>query len=164
MTRGRTIEDSRRDYETLKRRIGKEEMAARTKRWRLANPEKTKDILARSRRRDPARKLLNNARTRAKAKGWEFDLEKEDILIPEICPLLEVKLDVWGPRDFCPSIDRINNTKGYVKGNIQVISFKANRMKNTASLEELKTFARNILKHDFDAGLGDEHSQQGQSV
>jgi hypothetical protein len=40
------------------------------------------------------------------------------------------------------SIDRINPKLGYVEGNIQIISHKANRMKSNASVEELKLFAR----------------------
>lgn len=44
-------------------------------------------------------------------------------------------------------IDKIDNSKGYVKGNIQIISMKANAMKNSASLEELHTFCKNILRY-----------------
>jgi len=70
----------------------------------------------------------------------------EDIVIPEYCPYLKIKLDSFGVADFCPSIDRIDSTKGYVKGNIEIISFQANRMKNTATVPELLTFARSILE------------------
>lgn len=117
-----------------------------TKAWQKLNPEKVRSASERAKKNNPERNLWNNAKCRAKKRGIEFTITKEDIVIPEFCPYLEVKLDSWGIKDFCPSLDRIDNTKGYTKDNIQVISTKANRMKNTASLEELKTFARNIMR------------------
>ena len=50
-----------------------------------------------------------------------------------------------GPRvKNTPSLDRIIPEKGYVKGNIRIISNLANMMKSYASNEELRTFAKNI--------------------
>lgn len=45
-----------------------------------------------------------------------------------------------------PSIDRIDNNKGYIKGNIIVMSRLANMMKNSANFNQLKMFSKNILK------------------
>ena len=46
-----------------------------------------------------------------------------------------------------PSIDRIDSTKGYVKGNVKIISLRANMMKNVANLQELQKFCNNILNY-----------------
>jgi hypothetical protein len=47
---------------------------------------------------------------------------------------------------YSPSLDRIDNNKGYIKGNVEVISWKANIMKSNASPEELVEFAKAILE------------------
>ncbi len=95
-------------------------------------------------RQNPAKFLYNSARQRSKQIGIPFDLKIEDIIVPEYCPLLNVKLE-FGTR-YSPSIDRIDNSKGYVKGNVQVISMQANRMKNDATEQELITFCKNMMK------------------
>lgn len=97
--------------------------------------------------------LLRNAKKRAEENGWEFNLELSDIVIPKICPILEVPLVIGTKGDYMytPSIDRIDNSKGYIKGNIQIISMKANTMKNSASLEELKKFCKNILRYSLNS-------------
>lgn len=110
--------------------------AANCKKWRQGNLEKL---------------LLSRAKNRAIKLGLEFNLTVEDIVIPKTCPLLGVPLgnkykDPHIPADHVPSIDRKDNTKGYTKDNIWIISFKANRMKNTATKPELIHFAKAILK------------------
>ena len=93
-------------------------------------------------------KLLSDAKYRAKLKGLEFNIDISDIVIPEYCPVLKIKL--YPSKVACkansPSIDRIDPTIGYVKGNIQVISHKANSMKHSANVEELLLFAEWVRK------------------
>ena len=100
---------------------------------------------ARPRKQRPVMKrMLSQAKQRAKDKGLDFNIEEEDIRIPERCPILGDKLEVGvrrGPTRHSPSLDRIKPELGYVKGNIQVISFKANVMKQDATIEELLMFA-----------------------
>jgi hypothetical protein len=94
--------------------------------------------------------LLGQARYRAKKKGIEFNLELSDIVIPKVCPVLKIPLSAGsssgGPRGCSPSLDRIDNTKGYIKGNVQVMSHKANTMKHCADNNELILFANWIKK------------------
>jgi len=88
--------------------------------------------------------LYRNAKKRAIAKDLEFTIEVKDIHIPKRCPILKVPL-VCSTR-YSPSIDRIYPDKGYIKGNIAVISNLANSMKANATPKELLIFARNIKK------------------
>jgi hypothetical protein len=94
--------------------------------------------------------LLGQARYRAKKKGIEFNLELSDVVIPKVCPVLKILLSAGsssgGPRGCSPSLDRIDNTKGYIKGNVQVMSHKANTMKHCADNNELILFANWIKK------------------
>lgn len=96
-------------------------------------------------------KMLSTARQRAKKRGIEFNITKEDIILPDVCPILGIKLEMnldsgAGGKENSYSLDRIDQSKGYIKGNIQVISHKANSMKFTASKEELLKFSNWITK------------------
>lgn len=93
-----------------------------------------------------ARYHLIVLRNRAKREGLEFNLEESDIVIPSHCPYLGVKItNKQGRYKYNSSVDRINPKKGYVKGNIEVISDLANRMKQNATRRELVLFAKGIL-------------------
>lgn len=96
--------------------------------------------------------LWDSARRRSKLEGFEFNLDRSDIVIPERCPYLGISLTSYRGRGNIwtnASIDRIDNNRGYVKGNIQIVSRKANTMKQDVSIEELLCFARNIIeRHD----------------
>lgn len=74
----------------------------------------------------------------AKRGKWEWELEKRDVTFPEFCPILGIKLDYLAEvrSDNSPSFDRIDNTKGYLPGNVIVCSWRANRIKNDGTAEE----------------------------
>lgn len=93
-----------------------------------------------NRRKNLKRYMLYAAKRRAKKNGWDFNLEEADIIIPEYCPVLGLKLNVGeGKREpGSPSLDRIDSSKGYIKGNIMVISWRANDLKRDATLEEMQ--------------------------
>jgi len=85
----------------------------------------------------PKEAMLRSARNGAKQRGIEFAITVDDTQIPERCPIFGFKMEPGGKRSTSPSIDRIDNTKGYVPGNIVVVSVKANHVKSDCSLAEL---------------------------
>lgn len=80
------------------------------------------------------------ARTRARQKGLDFDITVDDIVIPEFCPVLGIKLEP-GSVYTRPELDRKDVSKGYVKGNVFIISGRANRLKMNATLDEIRNIA-----------------------
>lgn len=82
---------------------------------------------------------LNQRKSAAKKKGIVFDLVFEDLLpLPTHCPIFGIELDYTGNNiKNSPSIDRIIPEKGYVKGNVMIISNRANTLKRDASIEEV---------------------------
>lgn len=119
----------------------------------LANKSGHKEKLAIQSRaallRNTAGIMLSRAKRRAQLNGMDFNLVKEDIVIPEICPILEIPIFVGTKGNYAnsPSIDRVNSDRGYTKNNIRVISMLANTMKSNASPELLRKFSSNILTY-----------------
>ena len=90
---------------------------------------------------DHRKKLLNNARKRAKNKGVPFELIPDDIVIPRQCPVLRTAMDSSSQaasmvNSTAPSIDRLKPENGYTKDNIRIISARANSLKSNATPEE----------------------------
>lgn len=85
--------------------------------------------------------MLYRAKRRAKKLGLPFDLTVEDVTIPEFCPILGIRLATFNQRGASlrssASLDRIVPALGYVRGNVIVISHKANSIKNDATPEEI---------------------------
>lgn len=93
--------------------------------------------------------MLSGAKSRAKKKGLEFSLTKDDIEIPETCPIFGIPIkrnDGSGFHNNSPSLDRIDNNLGYTKDNVRVISNRANLLKCDASLEELELLLKDALR------------------
>lgn len=106
---------------------------------------KYKEASRRSMAKVPARRLLNIARARAKQRNQEFSIELADITIPKFCPVLGIPLDNVSStkrRWNRASLDRVDPSKGYVRGNIAVISWRANYLKGNATLEELEALVK----------------------
>jgi hypothetical protein len=92
---------------------------------------------------DAVLRLYRNAKQRAKRDGIPFTLRPTDLTIPEVCPVLGIPLfrQEGGPCDNSPTIDRIDNTQGYVRKNVIVVSYRANRIKSDATVFELHRIA-----------------------
>jgi len=91
-------------------------------------------------------RLWMNAKMRAKTMKLPFTITLEDIVVPSHCPLLGIPIAFTHHR-FCatnPSVDRIIPALGYTKGNIWVISWRANAIKHDATVEELEMLAHNL--------------------
>ena len=110
--------------------------------------DKIKKAKNENRKKNIVTSLYLSCKSRASKKGLEFNLTKEDILIPEFCPILKVSIKCGTKQDYSysPSVDRIDNDRGYTKDNIQVISKKANTMKSNGTQEELLLLAEWINK------------------
>lgn len=94
--------------------------------------------------------IIRNSKFMAKRRNIYFNLSYKDFEIPEYCPILGIKLKYMnegnGNDPAHASLDRIDNSKGYIKGNVIVVSRLANAMKNEATFEQLKQFCNNITK------------------
>lgn len=113
---------------------------------RKKNGAKMRALDKQKHRKDPRAKMLKAARRRAKDRGLKFGLNIENISVPKFCPLLGIRIAV-GNGSHCagsPTLDRKNPKKGYVRGNVWVISHRANSIKRDATVQELRTLATNL--------------------
>lgn len=133
----------------------KECMRTRNNRWYAKNKspelaERNRDATNKKRRTHPKRSWFVSLKARAKQTGKAFDLTPDDVPVPLFCPVLGMSLRIglgrgWGHglslRDATPSVDRIDNKSGYVRGNVVVVSYRANRIKSDATAKELRAIA-----------------------
>jgi hypothetical protein len=88
------------------------------------------------------RSLWTNAKLRARDAGLPFDMTVADIFVPTLCPVLgtplQIKTGSSGPGAHSPTLDRMDPAKGYVRGNVMVISARANRLKSNATAAEMR--------------------------
>jgi len=130
-----------------------ERINARRAKYREENREAIRQRAREYYREHPECFVLHNIKTRAKKQGVPFDLTEEDLVVPEFCPVLGIRLErstnpKGGVTDCAPTVDRLIPELGYVKNNIIIVSHKANRIKNNATVEELEavaTFYRDLF-------------------
>lgn len=122
----------------------------RVKRFQNADRARTNAYKRALHRKNPINILLQSARRRAKILGLPFNIKSSDLVMPDTCPVLGIKLAVSNGHatDSSPSIDRMVPELGYVRGNVAIISHKANTIKNNATVEELEMVI-SWLKHRY---------------
>lgn len=91
-------------------------------------------------------KVFTRKKKHAKHRGLVFEIKRKDYPVPEVCPVLGIPLDSRD-RDHTPSLDRVDNTLGYIPGNVVVISLRANTLKGAGTVEELEKVVA-YIKHN----------------
>ena len=128
----------------------KDRIRAKARYQRLKNDpeflERIKNCTRRWQIRNQAKYICGRCKQSADKAGVPFNLEPSDIKIPEVCPVFKVPFEIGTP--YAPSVDRIVPSLGYIKGNIQIISRRANSMKSDANPEELRKFAEWIISDE----------------
>ena len=122
----------------------REERADKARDRYRANPSHVYATIRKSLAKNPAMRLIQSARRRAKKMGINFDITQLDLLpLPVACPIFGVELR-YGGGTFthdAASVDRIDNSKGYIKGNVAIISRRANMIKNSGTAAEHRAIA-----------------------
>jgi hypothetical protein len=116
--------------------------------WAKRHPGYSMRQQAVRRKRKPAKWLLWTAKKRSKKISVEFGICEYDLLpLPEFCPVLGVKLVyIPGGAGACATVDRIDNSKGYVPGNVAIICYRANILKRDGCINEFKALIEYMEK------------------
>lgn len=150
-----TLEEKKKkqkEYQKGYREKNKEQRREDAKKFRELNPSYQREYSEKNLKgtfEKKIRSLIYGARRRAKESGLRFSITKADLEKTEICRLLEEPLDFSASKKAAPNspaIDRIDPRLGYVPGNVQVISYRANRIKNDATFEEFEKIYLNWKK------------------
>ena len=132
------------EYMKIYQEENKEKLKGYRKKFNKENRNKINEKRKDYRRINPVMDLYHGLKSRAKRNNIEFTIDVDDIFIPTHCPVLGIKLEI-NDKPFTassPSIDRINPRVGYVKGNIKVVSWRANDLKGNGTIEEFEAILR----------------------
>lgn len=154
--------EKQKEYNRKYREKNKEKLNKKSRNWRAENREKYLEGHKKSRNRPeyieaqkkyvyyrrrtiPFVYAAQIARHRAKQMGMECDVDSEylESIWSGTCPIFGTEIFIGSENgDICDtnraSLDRFDNTKGYIKGNVQYISFRANNIKTNATFEEFE--------------------------
>lgn len=132
------------------RQKNKEKTSAQQRAYREQNRDRFAEYERQYRRRHPARRILKASQQSARSRGLEHSISVDDLLpLPTHCPVFGIELCYDNERiqPNSPSLDRIDNDKGYVPSNIMIVSWRANALKKDGTPEEFRRLA------DFYGGL-----------
>ena len=134
-TNGQKAPDPDKRRQTLKVWNSGEKARAAKQRWKERDPKRAWAVYA-----------VGGAKERAARAKVPFDLDKDYVsaIIPAACPVFGTPfLFIGGKRirPDSPTIDRLEPTKGYVRGNVAIISAKANAIKSNATADEIQRVA-----------------------
>lgn len=146
-TGGRGAQNRCLECDLLRKKNGLDNAAWR-KAYYLANKKSIIEKTSNHRRKNTERGMLMSARCRARNGGFPCTITEADIVIPEFCPVLGLKLvrSRGKPNPASPSLDKIVPELGYVPGNVWVISRRANMLKNDATLAELRLLVASLSR------------------
>ena len=147
VSRAKQREAGKGSYETYLERMTPERKAAfveQKKKYREENRQQIRERQRASYIDNVYHHIWTGLKNKSKRLGLPFNLDESDLVEPETCPVLGTKLERVPGRertDNSPSVDRLIPSLGYVKGNIVIVSYRANRIKNDATLVELRKVA-----------------------
>ena len=95
-------------------------------------------------KQNPRKSRIIHKRKHALKNGIEFAIDVDDVAWPTHCPVFGIELDYEGTgkvHKASPSFDRLDPSKGYVPGNVIIISQKANSIKQDATADDIRAVA-----------------------
>lgn len=95
------------------------------------------------------RKMVAAAKDRCKRTGREFSITFDDVVWPDVCPVFGTPFNLASkgkPSFNSPALDRIDNDKGYIPGNVRVVSQRANQLKTNMSYNDIRLLYENFYK------------------
>lgn len=123
-----------------------EEKKLYAKKWAAENREKKNIYAERYKEKYLNKYLWKSCKKNAAVRNLSFEIDYTDIIIPSVCPVFQTPF--VRKTMYAASVDRIDSTKGYIKGNIQVMSRLANFMKSSANKEQLRLFAKWVMQNE----------------